>query len=199
MKYLYYTFLVLFTLFRKVFGLVWYWFAVPFRAYARNTVYNYILQNGIKLKRFEERVPKPYIKFRKVTKLEYYLVVFFIWIFLDDDSGADTFSKGHNDTYINKERYIPEYFRQLLIKANNKASNGSYFDKGDDIKSCFDVLSCFIWNGRNTAYNFSYLFEQISNEDLVFYKEVFGLKFGWEQDTEVNGVKYYKMIFGYNF
>jgi hypothetical protein len=199
MKYVYYISLVLFTLFRKVFGLFWYWVVVWFRGYARNTVYNYILANSIDLKRLNERNPKPFIKYRKVSKLEYYFVVFLIWGWLDDDSGADTFSKGHNNTYINKERYIPEVFRQMLIKANSKASNGSYFDKGDEIIPCFDVLSCLIWNGRNTAYNFSYMFEQISDESLVFYKEVFGLKFGWMEDSPVNGVKYWKLIFGYNF
>lgn len=199
MKYVYYISLVLFTLFRKVFGLVWYWFVVWFRGYGRNTVYNYVLQNGIKLKRLEERNPKPFIKYRKISKLEYIFALFFIWGWVDDDSGADTFSKGHNQTYINKERYIPDYFRQKLIMANLKASNSNYFDMGDNIVPCFDLLSVIIWNGRNTAYNFSYMFEQISDERLVFYKEIFGLKFGWQEDGMVNGIKYYKMIFGYNF
>jgi hypothetical protein len=191
---------VLFTLFRKVFGLVWYWFVVWFRGYARNTVYNYILQNGIKLKRLEERNPKPFIKYRKVSKLEYYLVVFLIWGWVDDDSNCDTFSYGHNLTYITGKRYIPEIFRRMLKRANFKANKmNSYFDVGDNIEPSFDILSCIIWNGRNTAYNFSYLFEQIRDERLVFYKEFMGLKFGWLEDSPVGGIKYWKMIFGYNF
>jgi len=209
MKYLYYISLVLFTIFRKVFGLVWYWFIVPFRAYARKVVYNYVLENGINLKRLMERNPIEYEYFyyldngfinkRKVSKIEYYFVVFFIYGWLDDDSSCDTFCDGHNQTYINGERYIPEIFRQMLLKANIKSNIGKSFDLGTITKPSFDFLSCLIWNGRNTAYNFSYLFEQISDESLVFYKEFMGLKFGWEEDTIVNGVKYYKMIFGYNF
>ena len=94
MKYLRYIAIIVFKLFAKVFGLVWYWVAVPFRAYARNTVHNYVLGNGVYLKRLEEREPTlvgsgyqlkdvhhvkdsndknivGFIKYRKVSWLEY--------------------------------------------------------------------------------------------------------------------------------
>ena len=132
-KYLRYIGILFWTLFRKVFGLVWYYMAIPFRRYARNVVYNYVLQNGIYLKRLLDRpilgIPnKPqnlyidnkyvfgykinpyhktdggYIKFRNISRIEYEFVYWFIWGWLDDDSMHDTMAVKYNVSIIHGER-----------------------------------------------------------------------------------------------
>lgn len=168
MKYLRYLAIIIFKLFCKVFGLVWYYIAVPFRGYSRNVVYNYVLQNNIHLPRLYERSPTlengifwlknirnvqqvGYIKFRKISKFEYYLVLFLLWGWVDDDSNYDT----HDGT-----------------QDENPKKYGNAFDLGDALKHnpTFDFKKSSLWNIRNTAYNFNYLFEEIAeNSQYNFY------------------------------
>ena len=202
-KYLRYAGIILFTAFRKVFGLVWYFVAVPFRGYARSVVYNYVLQNGLYLKRLLERpiedahhgwVIKPfhgsdggYIEHRKVSWLKYQLVYWFIWGWLDDDSNYDTFTKGHNGTIIRGERqqWLPSFIVKALEKANEKETPfGNSFDLGDRRAefACFDFWSATLWTWRNTAYNFKYMQWEENRPEMLFYHTVGSWKFGYKAD-----------------
>lgn len=165
----------------KIIGLFWYWFAVWFRAYSRSVVYNYVLENGIDLKRVYERKPKDvghgwilrdihavgrngFVARRKkpVTKLHFWLVVFLLWGWVDDDSNQDTFDKGHNQRYISgdlKNTITGRMFGDLLYQANVDSTYGNTFDLGDLRAQSpnFSFPAALIWNTRNTAYNFNYL------------------------------------------
>ncbi len=179
MKYIRYASIVLFKILSKVIGLLWYWIAVPFRGYARNTVYNYVLENNIYLPRLIEREPvlvkdkymlknvhkvkhQGYINYRKVNKLEYYLVLWLLWIWVDDDSNHDTMS----GKYINGKVY------------------GNSFDLGDLRAKYpeFEFKKSSLWLIRNTAYNFNYMFEECDvNSKNFFYIhfEKLGIHFGY--------------------
>ena len=55
-KYIKYFLLVALAVFTKIAGnLGWFFIAVPFRKYAREVVYSYALEHGIKIKRLMER------------------------------------------------------------------------------------------------------------------------------------------------
>ena len=190
-KYTRYMGIVLWALFRKVFGLVWYFVAVPFRKYARNTVYNYVLKNGIYLKRLLERpieehenlyIIAPYhntqggyIKKRDVSWIEYQLVVWFVWGWLDDDSNEDTFDRGYNNTIINGERlkWLPSFIKNSIRKVP-KVQYGNSFDLGDAREPEFYFWASYLWTIRNTAYNFKYLLHEVRDDDLKFYWKGFG-------------------------
>ena len=181
MKYLRYIAIIAFKLFAKVFGLVWYWVAVPFRAYARNTVHNYVLGNGVYLNRLEEREPTlvgsgyqlkdvhhvkdrndknivGFIKYRKVSWLEYQLVFWLLWGWVDDDSNHDTMSGGQRDGMV----------------------YGNTFDLGDVRGQYpeFEWKESTAWLVRNTAYNFNYMFEEIAENSKYNFYYKFN-KLGW--------------------
>lgn len=175
----------------KVIGLVWYWFVVPFRRYSRSVVHSYCLSelNDTRIKRLDERRPEwsterqgwilhPYgyhahmightgfVKKRKVSKLKFWLVVFLLWGWIDDDSVCDTFDDGHNRRYINgdlKRHPMAIIFRPDLIVANESQFYGNAFDLGDfrSENPQFFAASSLIWNTRNTAYNFNYLLRDV--------------------------------------
>lgn len=203
MRYLRYIAILLWTLFRKVFGLVWYWVVVPFRGYARNVVQNYTLQhpNKVYMPRLLDRKPYlvgnmymidpfhssdgGYIKYRKISTVEFQLVFWLIWGWLDSDATSDTFDKGHNTTIINKERqsWMPEFIIKRLIIANTKCSvYGNSFDLGDKRADnpCFCFWSALLWNTRNTAYNFAYVFDEIQETSRYkFYHRITTKYFDW--------------------
>jgi len=130
----------------KVIGKVWIFAAVPFRTYARNYVYNYVLQNNLPLKRLYERSPKynavlrgwelqdihgvgrkGYIARREVNKFQFYLIVFFVWGWLDDDSNQDTTDTGYIKTLVSDDPDLMWYWdrpvvaiRELVAKLRKK-------------------------------------------------------------------------------
>ena len=55
MKYLRYVLILFLKLVGKIIGVPIFYLLLPFRAYARNRVYNYVLKNNIYLKRLEEK------------------------------------------------------------------------------------------------------------------------------------------------
>ena len=194
MKYVIYIALVLFQLVRKTVGMVWYFVAVPFRRYARNTVYNYALYNGIFLKRLLDRpihenrqqytiMPHHganggYIKKRHVSKLEYFLVFWLLWGWLDDDSNEDTFSWGRVEG-LRKESKIAKY----LLRNCTKPYYGNSFDLGDRRADypAFHFWASWLWTTRNTAYNFKYvLHSKPLDYKYAFMIEWNGYKFGWD-------------------
>ena len=221
MKYIKFTLLALFTLFRKIFGLVWYWAVVPFRKYARSVVQNYALQGNISLKRLAERHPvkipmleawelqdvhnvgrKGIVHKRKVSAIEFWIVVFLLWGWVDDDTNNDTFDAGHLNRYLTGDlegSIMTKLFRKQMQKAVDTATYGNTFDLGDlraDTPN-FAFIPALIWNTRNTGYNFQYLLETTSNPDDVFLIDIFGAQIGWVPDGEVDGKKYWMMVTGF--
>ena len=167
----------------KLIGLVWYWFVVPFRAYSRSVVHSYALSdlNDTRIKRLDERNPQwsperqgwilhdvhnvgrdGFVLKRHVSKWHFWLVVYLLWGWVDDDSNMDTFDAGHNSRYIDgdlKWHPMSLLFRFELAEANRTATYGNSFDLGDLRAETpnFSIPSALIWNTRNTAYNFQYL------------------------------------------
>ncbi len=198
MSYIKYTLIVLHTLFRKVFGLVWFFVVLPFRGWSRNSMYNYILSNGVYLERLQERpiieddtcwVIKPYhntnggyIKKRKipVTWLEYQFNLWFVWGWLDDDANHDTFDWNHCKNHIDE---FPHKY--ICIDVGDEPFYGNTFDIGDvrAENASFKFLPALVWNTRNTAYNFKYYLYEMSekewNEKRPFFKIIKGFAFGW--------------------
>lgn len=172
----------------KIWGKVWIFACIPFRAYARNYVQNCVLQwkmdgkDGRKLwlGRLWEREPtlvdaefrwylkdihnvniEGYIDFRTVNKFQFYLIVFFIWGWLDDDSNEDTTDSGHIERAIaNKPKWYDAC--TLILRPFLKPVDtvyGNSFDLGD-VRSdhpYFHWANTALWSCRNTAMNFQYL------------------------------------------
>ena len=197
-KYMRYAGILVWTLFRKYFGLVWFYVALPFRKYARNVVYNYVLQNGLYLKRLLERpilsmtvspgvlsykiapyhgTDGGYINHRKVSWLEYQLVYWFIWGWLDDDSNEDTFDKGHVATIMRGERL--RWFPKKCLESVPEVQYGNSFDLGDAREPAFHFWASTLWLWRNTAYNFKYMQWEENRPEMLFYHVVGGLGFGY--------------------
>lgn len=174
---------------------------LPFRAYARNRVYNYVLQNNVYLKRLEEKNyvlengvyyplnlskkdyklrDKGYIKYKKVSKIEYFLALF-IWIWFDDDSNYDT----HNGS--EKEETILKPF-------------GNTWDLGDlrGEYPIVDTKKTFFWICRNTFYNANYLFEEIRENDKNFFYfqvKLFGFITHWGFVPYTNSVRKGRLVY----
>lgn len=196
MKYLEYITILVFVLIRKPLGLVMIYIALPFRKYARNTVYNYVLANGVYLQRLLERpivetdlyyVIQPYhnsnggyIKKRKVSWIEYKIVYWFIWGWLDDDCNDDTFDYGHVDRLTKEGGFLG-----WLVKSATRKHYGNSFDLGDARESNFHFGATTQWTWRNTAYNFRYMqYEKQAGDKNIFLVTIFGKQFGWKKDTD---------------
>lgn len=204
MKYVEYALILSWHVLNKVIGVFWFFVAVPFRRYARNTVYNYVLDNGVYLKRLRERpithvhgslypletlwweiapyhgTQGGYIKYRKVSKLEYVLVYWLIWGWLDDDANDDTFDIGRVEE-LRKESKVWAFF--LLGAKRNQYGNS--FDLGDARVKNFHFFATMFWNNRNTAQNFLYM--QFQKKDQPFLHTIFGHKIGWDVAPDGNG------------
>ncbi len=178
MKYLRFILILVLKLVGKIIGVPMFYLLLPFRAYARNRVYNYVLQNNVYLKRLEEKQyklegnvyypiviskkqfylrDKGYIVYKDVSTLEYYLALF-IWIWFDDDSNYDTHDGNESEENINK-----------LF--------GNTWDIGDlrGKHPIVDGKKTFFWICRNTFYNANYMFEEIREDD----KNNFYIKLPW--------------------
>ena len=185
MKYLRYVLILVLKLVGKIIGVPMFYLLLPFRAYARNRVYNYVLQNNVYLKRLEEREYKlsgfgyaitkashkkfrlnglGFIEYKKVSFLEYCLALF-IWVWFDDDSNYDT----HDGIETNETLDKPF---------------GNTWDLGD-LRSKYPIVNgmkTFRWVCRNTFYNHNYMFEEIrENSKYNFYIKLpkLGIHFGY--------------------
>ena len=201
MKYLRYILILVLKLVGKIIGVPMFYLLLPFRAYARNRVYNYVLQNNIYLKRLEERDYKldngvyyptniskknfklkndGYIKYKKVSFLEYCLALF-IWVWFDDDSNYDT----HNGDEI--EETIDKPF-------------GNTFDLGD-LRGQYpivDGMKTFKWICRNTFYNANYMFEEMREDSKYnFFKviKIFGFITIWGYIPYENSTRKGRLVF----
>ena len=201
MKYLRYVLILVLNLIGKVIGVPIFYLLLPFRAYARNRVYNYVLQNNVYLKRLEEREYKlsgfgyaitkashknfrlnglGFIEYKKVSFLEYCLALF-IWVWFDDDSNYDT----HDGIETNETLDKPF---------------GNTFDLGDlrGEYPIVDGMKTFKWICRNTFYNFVYMFEEIREHNKYnFYIQVklFGFRTHWGFIPYENSVRKGRLCF----
>lgn len=200
LKYIRYFLIILFKLISKTpIGWIMFHLVRHFRRYARNTVYNYVIQNKVYLKRLLERplikVPGHflingketfcykidsyhnseggYIKYRHITSIEYYFALWFIWIWIDDDSNHDTMDKGFIEKIISGKHmsFLHESWKEKL-KAIKFKRHGNSFDMGDNMDEEFHWLGSTLWNIRNTAYNFNYMFEEClpSNKNFFYHR-----------------------------
>lgn len=207
MKYLYYLGVLLFTPIRKIIGIPMYFIAVPFRRYARSVVHNYALENRDKVfipRLFE--VPRTFngktyytndfkgskggwLKYRKVSKLEFTLVYWFLWGWIDDDSHCDTTSKVYLKEHIDGVRFrcMPiKYLEKCLEKCN-----GDAWCRGDAIEDNFCWFNSIKWSAiRNVGYNFKYNQFYTEDKNKLFSFTLFGRSFGWKEEYN-----YYTLIF----
>jgi len=174
----------------KIWGLWWVFVAMPFRGYARNVVYNYVLQHNQRdwLGRLWQREPRllagraacymlagsavpghkaPAIMgavlTRKASVLKFYLVVFLLWGWLDDDANEDTTSRSHVQACIDGEH--KNDLQSRLLRSWLKLIDwsgvryGNAFDLGDVRTDYpfFNFAATLLWNTRNSAMNFQYL------------------------------------------
>ena len=201
MKYLRYALILVLSLVGKIIGVPMFYLLLPFRAYARNRVYNYVLQNNVYLKRLEEREYKlsgfgyaitkashkkfrlnglGFIEYKKVSFLEYCLALF-IWVWFDDDSNYDT----HDGVETNETLDKPF---------------GNTFDLGD-LRAEYpivDGMKTFKWICRNTFYNANYMFEEIREDDKnFFYKviKIFGFTTIWGYIPYENSTRKGRLVF----
>ena len=201
MKYLRYILILVLKLVGKVVGVPMFYLLLPFRAYARNRVYNYVLQNNVYLKRLEVRSYKldngvyyptniskksfklkndGYIKYKKVSFLEYCLALF-IWVWFDDDSNYDTHDGSESLETLDKPF-------------------GNTFDLGD-LRGQYpivDGMKTFKWICRNTFYNANYMFEEIREDDKNFFFKVikiFGFTTIWGYIPYENSTRKGRLVF----
>ena len=198
-------FYVIYLIFGKTLGRFMIFAALPFRGYAYNVVFNYVLYNDLPLKRLRERFPVPSIdgkswvlqdvhdlvgnkspkgfvrrRMTGVSKLEFYLVVFFIFGWLDPDANDDLTDIGYinsikvggfgyrtggsdrsKDFLFWYRRWLPEFKEGDVVY-------GSAFDLGDVrvqhsfLKTKFTRVEKFFciysWASRNSGMGFQYLF-----------------------------------------
>ena len=201
MKYLRYILILVLKLVGKIIGVPMFYLLLPFRAYARNRVYNYVLQNNIYLKRLEEREYKlsgfgyaitkashknfrlnglGFIEYKKVSFLEYCLALF-IWVWFDDDSNYDT----HDGVETNETLDKPF---------------GNTFDLGD-LRAEYpivDGMKTFKWICRNSFYNFNYMFEEIREDSKYnFFKviKIFRFTIIWGYIPYENSTRKGRLVF----
>ena len=123
---------------------------------------------------------KGYIKYKKVSKIEYFLALF-IWIWFDDDSNYDT----HDG--IETEETIDKPF-------------GNTWDLGD-LRAEYpivDGMKTFKWICRNTFYNANYLFEEIrENDKNNFFKviKIFSFTTIWGYIPYTNSTRKGRMVY----
>ena len=203
MKYLKYVSILLWSVIRKVIGIPITLAMLPFRKYANNVVFNYALANKLHLKRLYERpivqmgndyIIYPYhgteggkIALRDVSKLEYLLVYYVIWQWLDADSNHDTFDAGYIGTIISGERFkwMPSFLINVLKNEIKDVPYGNSFDIGDDrvVSWKYKPFSTLLWSIRNTAYNSKYMtHEKKEGDPDIWYATLFDIGFGWKQD-----------------
>lgn len=176
---------------------------LPFRHYARNRVYNYVLQNNVYLPRLIERnwildketllyyphnqvnkefmlKDKACIKYKKVNKLEY-IFALCLWVWFDDDSNYDT-----HDGKPSEETILKPF--------------GTTWDLGD-LRGKYPVINLkrtFYWIQRNSFYNANYLFEEIREDDKNnFFKviKIFGITTIWGFIPYENSARRGRLIF----
>lgn len=203
MPYIKWTLLALFKPIRKILGLAWVFPVIPFRAYVRNYVYNYFLQSGRIPKRLAERSPrwavvgwelqdihsvgrKGFVYHRSIHKAWAWVLILLAWGFLDDDSNHDTSDAGHIKRFLEMDtwRYGQLQRDSITSWLNADPTYGNTFDLGDLRASDpeYNFWSTLVWNTRNSAYNFDYLWYQSADPRDSWLITILGMDFGWKPD-----------------
>lgn len=181
------------------------WITVGYltRRYNTNVVFNYCLQNNVHLPRLSEIgwyydketdcylnniEPKGYIKYRKISKIEF-VFAFLLWLWVDSDSENDTTDQDViMDRVISREIYkwFPNFIVSIVKKEKEKAVKKGFIGKawtfGDARTSEWYWISSILWTLRNTAYGWNYLLEEIAEDSKYnFYKQIkiFGFRTHW--------------------
>jgi len=208
-----------FTPVRKVWGLVWFYVVVRFREDSRSIHYNYVLQNPTKAKlpRLTVRPIKArpygwqiepfhgtevggYIRYEPVNWLMFQLNYWLVYGWLDDDANHDTYDRGHLQRLI-KENKLPKWVLKRLQKTVDESLlYGNSFDLGDrraEFPSEVFSLATFMWNWRNTGYNFSYC--QFEKNYQPFYFDYKYFQFGYKKVWNIEGTpdNNYCLVFGF--
>lgn len=213
-KYIRYVLIAIWALVSKLVGLVWF-YILPIwtRRYATNVVFNYCLENDKYLKRLQERpigslingeykiypyhgTNGGYIKYRKTSWLEYQLVFWFLWGWIDSDSNYDTTDLGFMKKVVTGDHFswLPQIGKDRVAKeiAELRKSGvyGNAFDLGDARVSEWYGLSSTLWMIRNTAYGFNYMLQECLPEDKNWFYKHYpskGWHFGYLPRTKLDG------------
>ncbi len=211
-KYIYWIFIGLGSLVSKGVGIFYTVLVVRWRNVATNRVHNYVLENGIFLKRLTERnitwnedykqysifdkngSKTGYITYHKVNTLEFVLWFVFVYMWLDADTVFDTMDDNDLAENISGERvkWLPDFLRKQLVGIELKGARLARWDCGDDVTYNFHWLGSFLWNLRNTAYNWNYFFHDMQEGDsrwFYIHIESIGWHFGYLPFTYPNGEK----------
>lgn len=173
------------------------------RHYSRNTVYNYVMQNNIYLPRLMERNPillwevyelqnirginaYGFFAYRKINIIEYYLALWLLWIWVDDDCNYDTTDLTYAENIANGKKisWLPDFIKDKIAKEvfliKTRGQFGNAFDLGDNLQAEYYSISSTLWYIRNTAYNFNYMFEEIKEKsEYNFYHRFTTKYFDW--------------------
>jgi len=211
---------VTWTIVRKAVGIPIVMAVLPFRGYARNVVYNYVLANGVYLQRLVARpiieedsqyIIQPfhdtqggYIKKRKISWIEYKLAYYCLWQWFDDDSWFDTWSQNYNETIVvekSRMQWLPQFIKNDLRRDLDLApEGGNTFDIGDKRTTTwkYPFWSTFLWTVRNTAYNSKYMtWEKTEGDPGIWLTEFKNWSFGWkarEKGQYINGKLNYDLV-----
>jgi hypothetical protein len=157
--------------------------AYALRRYSTNTVFNYVLKNGLYLPRLTNnkkiqiedvehsykltsvRGGTGYIKKRNVSAIEYYLTMWLFWIWVDNDCTVDTVAIGYGRDILKGMHFpnAPERFKNRIKKEQDYLETqqlGNSFELGDSRTKVFVPVLSTMWMFRNLAYNYNYMFEE---------------------------------------
>lgn len=201
MKCLRYLAILLFGLFTKVVGVPVFYMVLPFRHWARNRVYNYIIQNDIYSEDMKASNPvllgdryilrptrrpvdaQGYVMYKKVSWIEFQLAFWLVWIWVDDGSNHDTVDERFTGYWATGEQktWLPEFVRKQIQREYDSFKQfGSAWELGDARVSEVYLVSTLLWIMRNTAYNLNYYFEYGNPDaDYVFYHRFTNKYFDW--------------------
>lgn len=209
--------ILLWTVIRKVVGVPMGILVVPFRAWAANVVFNYVLQNDLYLQRLTERplewnegeqqwdigpyhgTDGGYIKYRYVSKLTYLVAYWGVFGWMDADSNQDTYDAGYNKTIVDGERFtwIGEGIKTDLARDMETEVFGNTFDLGDRRAEhpMYGFWSMLLWLARNSGYGFKYMqWEKKAGDPDIWLTQIGSWEFGWKMDDWNH--ENYSLVFG---
>jgi len=179
-----------------------YWFAIPFRKYGRNIVYNYAIQNNIYINGFscnkfeytdtnyeklyliinpKNNINTGYIVYKKVNKLEYLFAKWFIWIWLDDKADMDLFDTS-DLIYMKNKKSLNKYYYEYIAMRKNSYNSFQLGDKQFDYNYFLPALVHFF---RMKECNFEYMYNYTTDSNKTFKNKYFG----WKTYIDINSSK----------
>lgn len=116
-----------------------------------------------------------FIEWNYVSPIKYYLTLWFIWVWIDADNTSDVTAFGYGEDILNGKHFknFPKWFHNRIAKEQEtirKSQVGNYLELGDKREKVKAPLLMFLWNLRNSFYGFTYMFEEIEeNNKYNFY------------------------------